>query len=313
MRIFCLLLLTVFTSIFSFAQTASKKITREEYIEQHKIDAVRDMLKTGVPASITLAQALLESDNGNSELAINANNHFGVKCHDWKGKKYYYDDDIKHECFRKYESILESYDDHSVFLKTRSRYAFLFDIPRTDYKNWAVGLKKAGYATAPDYAERLIKIIEENKLYELDKLNKISSIKQKPATPAPIETPPVIAEQRVLLNNDVKYIVARKGDTYLKIAQNNEMGLWQILKYNEIDKDTPLKEGQKIYLQPKRRKAVQEFHYVKKGETIYTISQLYAIKQKFLYHKNRMEEGQEPAIGQKLWLRHKKPKNDKSN
>ena len=313
MRIFSLLFLIIFTSIFSFAQPPNKKITKEEYIEQHKIDAVKDMLKTGVPASITLSQALLESDNGNSELAQNANNHFGVKCHDWTGKKYYYDDDKKHECFRKYGNILESYDDHSVFLKTRSRYSFLFDIPRTDYKNWAKGLKKAGYATAPDYAERLIKIIEENKLYELDKLDKVSSIKPKPTTITPIETPSTVAEQRVLLNNDVKYVITRKGDTYLKIAKRNEMVLWQIFKYNEITQDTPCQEGKIIYLQPKRRKAVQEFHYVKKGETMYSISQLYAVKQKFLYRKNRMDEGQEPAIGQKLWLKHKKPKQEKSH
>ena len=145
-----------------------RKMTRPEYIELYKDDAVRDMQKTGVPASITMSQALLESNDGNSPLAREANNHFGIKCSDWNGPSYIQDDDTKDECFRKYGSVLESYDDHSNFLKTRPRYASLFSLEITDYKGWANGLKKAGYATDPTYANRLIKIIEENQLFLLD-------------------------------------------------------------------------------------------------------------------------------------------------
>ena len=303
--IYCLL----FTGSCTYS-LAQEKISREEYIEKYKSDAVKDMLKMGVPASITLAQALLESDNGNSPLSTSANNHFGIKCHDWKGPRYYHDDDKKHECFRKYDDVLDSYDDHSSFLRTRDRYAFLFNIPRTDYKSWAFGLKKAGYATAPDYAERLIKIIEDNKLYELDKMGKIPPIDHRATTMTSKSNPKIanvsVIDKRVLLNNDVKYVIVQKGDSYLKIAKENEMKLWQILKYNEITESAPIVEGQKVYLQPKRRKAKEEFHIVQQGETMYFISQLYGIKLKHLYKKNLMNEGEESKAGQKLWMREKK-------
>src|ERR1035437_5343511 len=155
------------------AQPPKNRISKEEYIEKYREDAIKDMIRTKVPASITLGQAMLESDCGNSKLAKNANNHFGIKCHNgWNGGTYMMDDDAKNECFRKYKSVLDSYNDHSDFLKTRSRYAFLFDLKPTDYKGWAEGLKKAGYATSPSYPRDLIKIIEDNKLYELDKLTK---------------------------------------------------------------------------------------------------------------------------------------------
>lgn len=141
------------------AQPAEYKMTRPEYVEKYKDIAIKEMLENGIPASITLAQGLLESDAGNSALAMYANNHFGIKCHkDWKGDTYIQDDDAKDECFRKYQAAEESFDDHSEFLKTRGRYAFLFELRKTDYKGWADGLKEAGYATDPGYAGRLIKL-----------------------------------------------------------------------------------------------------------------------------------------------------------
>src|SRR5687768_16805330 len=168
---------------------ANTKLTRAQYLGMYKDEAVKDMRKTGVPASITLAQACLESQDGNSALAVEANNHFGIKCSNWTGPTYIQDDDTRDECFRKYQSVLESYDDHSDFLRTRPRYADLFLLDITDYIGWSKGLKKAGYATNPQYAERLIRIIEDNKLYELDKGHDIPNVGNEPmasARPAPV-------------------------------------------------------------------------------------------------------------------------------
>ena len=152
------------------AQSAGR-MSREEYIEMYSDIAMKEMLRSGVPASITLAQGMLESDNGNSSLAKKSNNHFGIKCHnDWTGKKVHHDDDSRHECFRKYKTVYDSYVDHSDFLMNTSRYAFLFDLDVKDYRGWAKGLKKAGYATSRTYADMLIRIIEENDLHRYDLL-----------------------------------------------------------------------------------------------------------------------------------------------
>jgi hypothetical protein len=152
---------------FSFYSTA--QMSREQYIEKYNSLAISQMSSNGIPASIILAQAILESQNGNSDLASKSNNHFGIKCHSsWNGDKVFHDDDEKQECFRKYDKVKESYYDHSVFLKGR-RYQFLYDIPIDNYKGWAKGLKKAGYATNPKYASLLIRIIEDNNLSIYDK------------------------------------------------------------------------------------------------------------------------------------------------
>lgn len=159
--------LVLFLLLFSF-QLSAQNMTRNEYIDKYKDESIYQMKKYKIPASITLAQGILESGNGNSELAKKSNNHFGIKCHsDWQGERVYHDDDKKNECFRKYNKVRDSYDDHSKFL-LRPRYAALFEYALTDYKSWAIGLKKAGYATNPNYAKHLIKIIEENELYKLD-------------------------------------------------------------------------------------------------------------------------------------------------
>ncbi|MGB2279409.1 MAG: glycoside hydrolase family 73 protein [Flavobacteriales bacterium] len=159
--------LVLFLLLFSF-QLSAQNMTRNEYIDKYKDEAIYQMKKYKIPASITLAQGILESGDGNSELAKKSNNHFGIKCHsDWEGERVYHDDDKKNECFRKYNKVRDSYDDHSEFL-LRPRYASLFEYALTDYKSWAKGLKKAGYATNPYYAKHLIKIIEENELHKLD-------------------------------------------------------------------------------------------------------------------------------------------------
>lgn len=168
--------LVLFLLLFSF-QLSAQNMTRNEYIDKYKDEAIYQMKKYKIPASITLAQGILESGDGNSELAKKSNNHFGIKCHsDWEGERVYHDDDKKNECFRKYNKVRDSYDDHSEFL-LRPRYASLFEYALTDYKSWAKGLKKAGYATNPYYAKHLIKIIEENELHKLDDEVEIESDK----------------------------------------------------------------------------------------------------------------------------------------
>ena len=207
-------------------QPAEYKLSQEEYIEKYKDEAIREMLMHGVPASITLSQGMLESGNGNSPLAVYANNHFGIKCHKgWEGLTFIQDDDEKNECFRKYGSVLESYSDHSAFLSGRSRYATLFDLKRTDYKGWAKGLKKAGYATNPHYPQLLIKIIEKHNLNEYDKTKEMPSIK-----PSPQEyvNRPLLKGRKVMIHNGVKYILVKQGDTYFKIANKLELMLFEI-------------------------------------------------------------------------------------
>ena len=203
----------------------------------------------------------------------------------------------------------DSYQDHSKFLKNSSRYASLFNLKITDYKGWAKGLKKAGYATSSDYAEVLIKIIEDYELYLLDKGSKINN---SPKAIAGKEFNGVNLKsinREVLFNNSVAYINAKPGDDVNKIAKDFQMGNWQIYKYNDISKSDSISANEIIYLKPKKRKASEEFHIVKPGETVISISQLFAIKVKMIYKKNNLLPGTELKPGQKLWLRKKKPLN----
>ena len=290
----------------TFAQPAERRTSRSEYIAQYKDDAIREMHQSGVPASITLAQGILESGDGNSPLAMYANNHFGIKCHKgWTGETMRIDDDKKNECFRKYENAYESFRDHSKFLSTRGRYEFLFKLKVTDYKGWAKGLRKAGYATNPKYANLLIKIIEQNNLSQYDNFGKVP-----PRKPSKNKTSKTLAsskqERTVRLHNNVKYIVVKKGDSFYRIAHDFDMDLRQIYKYNDLNKGAVLKTGEIIYIHPKKNKAVEEYHTVKKGDTMRSISQTYGIKLKQLYKKNLMIPGTQPKVGDRLNLRKKK-------
>ena len=180
-KLLIILSLSIAASVSAQGDAGHKKLTTEDYINRFRDDAINDMMHTGVPASITLAQGILESSSGNSMLAREANNHFGIKCHsDWRGERVYKDDDAKNECFRKYPTALASFKDHSRFLRERSRYAFLFDYRITDYKAWAKGLKKAGYATNPRYADHLIRIIEQHELYQYDKGGRKVPLNERP-------------------------------------------------------------------------------------------------------------------------------------
>ncbi|MCK5694512.1 MAG: glucosaminidase domain-containing protein [Bacteroidales bacterium] len=284
-----------------------QKITREKYIADFSELAMREMHRVGIPASITLAQGCLESNNGNSTLATRGNNHFGIKCHDWTGKKMYHDDDKRHECFRSYPSAYDSYMDHSQFLTTKSRYASLFEISPHDYRGWAKGLKAAGYATANNYATLLIRIIEENQLYQYDLMVLNGSLDG-------IDTTSYLAGQgattkrKVLLNNRIEYILSEPGDTPESLRA--ELGLYknEIYKYNNLYKGAKLETGSIIYLQPKRKKAApgNEIHRVEFGQTMYDISQIYGVKLKHLYRKNHLMEGEQPLEATDIYLRRKK-------
>lgn len=320
--LFCsIALLALTTSVQAQNSTSSERITRQEYVNTYAPAAVQEMLISGVPASITLAQGILESGDGNSVLAKVARNHFGIKCHGlWEGEKYYHDDDAKGECFRVYTTVFDSYRDHSEFLRTRDRYADLFKLKLTDYKGWAHGLKSAGYATNPKYPELLIKIIEENDLTQYDRMTKPPKGGEKlPKEPrvAPPKTPthPEKTEEAVVsafsrqmyLRNNVRYVRVEEGDSYEKLERLFDVRTWQLVKYNDLPEDRLLSPGDILYLQPKRNKNAQhDFHYVVQGETLRWISQEYGVKLKKLLDYNGMTPGQELTAGQKIWLRKKK-------
>jgi len=317
-----------FGNFVAFAQKPAKRITASDYIATYKHCAIREMKEYNIPASIILAQGILETNCGNSMLTRQSNNHFGIKCHkDWTGDTIHVDDDAPNECFRKYRNAEESYRDHSLFLKLRSRYAFLFSIPVTDYKGWAYGLQKAGYATNKQYAESLIRIIEENHLYEFDggsaSIAQMKSVKEKlfscghflqgyvqpsPDTFELVKTTP--NGRKIYKNNGLKFIFAQKDDNYLSLAKEFNIYAFQILKYNDLSKEYCLQEGQMIYLERKKRKAAMDFHQVKPNENLYSVSQLYGIKLKILSKKNRLNSDDAIQPEQKLWLKSTRPKKD---
>ncbi|MEG1737913.1 MAG: glucosaminidase domain-containing protein [Odoribacter sp.] len=277
--------------------------SRKEFIHKYKQIAIREMERTGIPASITLAQGILESGCGESELAINANNHFGIKCHDWEGATYQMDDDAKDECFRKYNNVEQSWIDHSTFLTTRPRYAGLFDLPSTDYKAWAKGLKAAGYATNPEYAEMLIKIIEDEKLHQYDHPVKINrhNINDEEIVE---KTPHTIYRNREEMRNGIICIETIPGDSFEQIASYYGIKLKKLLAYND-KKDTTLTAGQIIFLKKKKTKAARgyEFHRVKEGDTLYDIAQTYGVRMTNLLKYNYMDTNSSLTEGEKIYLR----------
>ena len=283
-------LVVSFIMLISFSEIFSQNLTRKQYITKYSVLAVKQMRQYKIPASITLAQGILESNNGNSKLAVKANNHFGIKCHGWEGKKIFEDDDKKNECFRKYKSPLESFKDHSLFLNKYSRYAFLFDYKITDYKSWARGLKKAGYATNKKYPELLIKIIEDNKLniyddkdVEIEFISRIRNIYMHP--------------------NRIKYVKSENQDTYMTIAKNLKIKLWQLQKYNDSKETNILAEGTIVFIQPKRKKGKVKIHTYNKNESLISISQFYGVKLKSLKKRNDLILKKGLNNGDKLRLR----------
>lgn len=261
--------------------------------------AIEEMERSGVPASITLAQGILESGSGNSELAKKARNHFGIKGHrNWTGECFYMDDDAENECFRVYKSVAESYADHSNFLHSHNRYAFLFELRSTDYKGWARGLKSAGYATNPQYADIIIRLVEKYELHQYDAREKKRLFKPNIPDFFQINGTEAIAYDGQMTEREVR-------DKYF-------FATWQIYKYNDFKKGTDFKKGMVIYLKPKRnRNKVAKRHTVAEGENMQYISQLRGVKLKKLYKMNRMGKGDQPAVGEVLYLdetRDKAPK-----
>lgn len=275
----------------------------QTYIDQYKDLAIAEMLKYNIPASITLAQGLLESGAGKSRLARESNNHFGIKCHDWLGSTTYHDDDEKQECFREYRDVFESYEDHSKFLARQPRYRSLFNLKRTDYKGWAKGLKRCGYATSPTYAKQLINIIELYKLYRYDNAKNYdkfmvqrSSVKTHVNSLHPIH-----------IYNKNYYVKVREGDTFRSIADEVGISYKKLAQYNERDKNDRLEPGEIIYLKKKQKKADKVYsnrpHRVKEGESMYSIAQNYGIRLSSLYKMNKLGPDYSIKVGDYLRVR----------
>jgi LysM repeat protein len=275
-------------------------LSKKEYVLQWKATAIQQMALHKIPASITLAQGILESGSGNSQLARVGNNHFGIKCHGWEGKTMFMDDDEKGECFRVYASAEDSYKDHSEFLTVNKRYNALFELKSDDYKGWAKGLKESGYATSKTYAEALIGLIEELKLDEFDQnvLHENGLIVENSAESE-------VSHLTIFSANKVKYIVAKKGDTYYRLSREFDMALWQLYRYNDFgpQKDV-LEEGDVVYLQPKKHRTTSKFIKTESELTPRELSQKYAVKLEPLMRRNQFSSpDQLLPVGEKVILR----------
>jgi len=321
-KIFLLIGLNICFVLSAFGQTANVN-SRQDYIDIFAKLAIQEMNEYHVPASITMAQACLESGNGNSELAREGNNHFGIKCNSsWSGPSIRKDDETRNECFRKYSTAIESFRDHSKFLTGGMRYQFLFDYKITDYRKWAYGLKKAGYATDPQYPERLIKIIEEFQLHKLDEYYNSTTAYVRPERlgsgaktvgrhngGAGIDNFSInpYTNRNVERRNNVKAFFAKEGDTYEQIAAEFSMKDWEIYKYNDVEKGAVLEAGSVVYLQTKRGSAPRgnDVHVLKEGESLWSVAQWYGVRLNALYRKNRMNQGVILKPGQQISLRKK--------
>ena len=270
----------------------------QDYFDTYKDVAIDQMYQYKIPASITLAQGVLESGAGRSELALKANNHFGIRCNGWTGRKAYHDDDERGECFRAYNSVFESYKDHSEFLTTSQRYSRLFRLKLTDYKGWAKGLKSCGYATSPVYASKLIDIIEVYKLYQYDTVKAYGKLRQQGEH---------INLRHIYTFNKNYYLYARRGDTFRTIAAEVDISYKKLARYNERDKNDILEEGEVVWLHKKARKAPKSYkgklHRVQAGESMYSIAQKYGIRMKYLYKMNDLPPTYQIRVGDLLRLR----------
>lgn len=314
----------------------------QTYISTYRDLAILEMERTGVPAAIKLAQGIHETSAGTSVLVLKSNNHFGIKCKaNWNGESVSHDDDARGECFRKYPSAERSYRDHSDFLRNSERYAFLFQLDPTDYEGWARGLKKAGYATNPKYAQVIIRIIEQYGLqdYTLIALGRKPRNDQKDlvsvaTTPMPVQThtqpvtavfaeteeqKSIVKEQKPVIRDEPQYpatefrinetrvIFARKGTSFLAIAEQYQVPLARIFEFNELSPAETVDRDQLIYLQRKRKTGNTEFHIVREGESLQDIAQLEAIRLESLLELNLLQKQQRPAVGERLFLRSKAP------
>ena len=318
----------IFTILVALYTTAQARQTREEYIEKYKSIAVEHMERYGIPASITMAQGILESDAGNSTLSLSSNNHFGIKCKkNWTGRKVYHDDDAKGECFRAYPSVKESYQDHAEFLDSSPRYDSLFAYPANDYRSWARGLKAAGYATAPDYAERLIALIEKYNLHLLDQqdgdaiyssgktakqnaeyfaLQSTLNQRQEAVGIDPFRVSSSIHKgYNVYRTNNTCYVVAKKGDTYASLGKIFAISEKMLRKFNDVNSSATLVENEIVYIERKKERWIGDalLHEVRDGETLHSLSQAFGIRQNRLARLNRLRLHSELSKGQTIRIR----------
>jgi LysM repeat protein len=333
-------------ALISFSNLFAQKSRIVSYVEQYKSLAIEEMIRTGIPASITLAQGLLETGFGQSELAVNANNHFGIKCKsDWTGEKVYHDDDAKGECFRKYNTAIESYRDHSDFLRNRPHYAPLFKLDITDYEGWAKGLKAAGYATNPQYPQRLIKLIEENNLHQYTLLalkqkkrgnldsealasvnNTASEVEVKateeetPSQPASapeesIQFASAVSTDEVKNNypagifsiNESKVVFAEAGTSLFALATNNNIAYNKLLEFNDLSKVDIISKSQLIFLQKKQKRGSKDVHVVEPNENLHDICQKEGLQLSSVLEFNNISKDVTPAVGQKIYLKAQSP------
>lgn len=302
MKLFFVLLCLVFCLSSSSAQT---KMTQEDYINKYFSLAVEEMNRYKIPASITLAQGLIETESGNSLLASKANNHFGIKCKaEWTGAIFIKDDDTKNECFRAYGAVEESYRDHSLFL-LKPRYGKLFSYDMTDYRSWAYGLKEAGYATNPNYPAMLIKYIEELKLYQFDKFGmEKSSLK----TIKPLETAPrkfseeELIKLRMQLANNIQLVIVNEDFDIYKLASMKKLPVNKLMEFNDVEGEQTLRLGQNFFLSKKEKANAKAKHIVLKGESLYDISQMYGVSLKQLRKYNKLESWEQPYAEDTIYL-----------
>ncbi len=334
----------VVVAITSAAVAQNENSRASFYVEQYKDLAIAEMMRTGVPASITLAQGILETGGGQSDLASQANNHFGIKCKsEWTGETMLHDDDAKGECFRKYPSVEASFQDHSDFLKNRPNYAFLFKLDPTDYEGWAKGLRKAGYATNPAYATKLLRIIIDNNLQQFtlvalqkkerienelfvshDEKNRVQKEvvyveKEEPVTIVAPKVTTVTYKQPVSKSNisyttgeifsinDTKVLYIEAGTSLFAIANNYNISYKKLLDFNDLNEVDILQKAQLIFLQKKPKKGSKEIHIVEAGENIYEICQKEGIQLVSVLEYNRLTKGMEPAKGERLYLKFPAP------
>ncbi|MCL1821782.1 MAG: glucosaminidase domain-containing protein [Prolixibacteraceae bacterium] len=312
-KIACLLFLVMFAGMMQ-----AQRMSRKDYIEKYQLLAISEMNRSGVPASIKMAQACLESADGNSGLAKKGNNHFGIKCgSQWSGGRTYYDDDAKNECFRKYKNVEDSYVDHTNFLINNQRYAPLFKLKATDYAGWARELKKCGYATNPQYDKLLIDIIEEHQLWRLDhkmtvrEMVQFEEISQGSSFNKNLLINPYSARP-IIPHNRMKAAVTRQGDTFEILAQEFGKKAWELRKFNDYPDGMEPKPDEIIYLQAKKKQArgLYNYHVVNNGESMHHISQYYGIKLKQLYKMNQINVGDPIHVGQVLQLKKKVSKTE---
>ncbi len=300
-----LILLLLFTNTNLFGQSGVR--TFEIYIDKYSSLAVNHMEKYKIPASITLAQGILESGAGMSDLARKSNNHFGIKCHrGWSGPSVYAADDTPNDCFRKYNTVEESYQDHSEFLVNSVRYSSLFKLSVTDYKGWARGLQQSGYATDRAYANKLIKLIEDYELYRYDDKKYRPGVSRREREEIrKTETSRASWIHQPYITHGLVYVIAVEGDTFYGIANEFGFNVKDLLKFNEVPEDFPLSDGDIVYFQKKKARADKEYEYhtVRVGESMYSISQQYGLQLRNLYRLNKKSYDYIPEEGDILKLR----------